>query len=121
MSAEVQKAADAAHWGHLIEAVANQRAGFARLFDNFAPRVKTFMRRSSFGEAIAEELAQEARSRSTNRRCLMRDCQRRRQKRASARRLRSFQRSRCARSGCRLRREGTRGHVDGIRGRRSAP
>ena len=35
------------------------RAAFAALFEHFAPRVKTFMRRSGASEASADELAQE--------------------------------------------------------------
>lgn len=51
---------DAAKWAALIEAVArSDRAAFATLFEYFAPRIKTFMRRSGAGEQRAEELAQE--------------------------------------------------------------
>ena len=48
-------------WERLIEAVAlrRDRAAFAALFSHFAPRVKTFMRRSGASEAEAENLAQE--------------------------------------------------------------
>ena len=48
-------------WGRLIEAVATRRdrAAFVRLFQHFAPRVKTFMLRSGASEAAAEEIAQE--------------------------------------------------------------
>ena len=48
-------------WDQLIEAVAlrRDRAAFAALFGHFAPRVKTFMRRSGASEAEAENLAQE--------------------------------------------------------------
>jgi RNA polymerase sigma-70 factor (ECF subfamily) len=48
-------------WGRLIEAVATRRdrAAFVRLFDHFAPRVKTFMLRSGASPATAEDLAQE--------------------------------------------------------------
>ena len=48
-------------WGLLIEAVATRqdRAAFVRLFEHFAPRVKTFMLRSGASEATAEEIAQE--------------------------------------------------------------
>ena len=50
-----------ATWEQLIEAVAQHgdRAAFARLFGHFAPRIKTFMRRSGMSEADAENLAQE--------------------------------------------------------------
>ena len=50
-----------ANWDRLIEEVAlrRDRAAFAALFDHFAPRVKTFMRRSGASEAEAENLAQE--------------------------------------------------------------
>ena len=48
-------------WERLIEAVAlrRDRAAFAALFSHFAPRVKTFMRRSGASDAEAENLAQE--------------------------------------------------------------
>jgi len=53
---------DAARWAGLIKAVAAERdpSAFAILFDYFAPRVKSFMRRSGVNEANADELAQEA-------------------------------------------------------------
>ena len=62
MTADRSTPTDAAHWGRLIEAVAahQDRAAFAELFDHFAPRVKTFMRRSGASEESADELAQEA-------------------------------------------------------------
>lgn len=49
-------------WARLIGAVAQgrDRAAFVSLFEYFAPRVKTFMRRSGASETAAEELAQEA-------------------------------------------------------------
>jgi RNA polymerase sigma-70 factor, ECF subfamily len=61
MSNESQESVDPAQWGRLIEAVAKRqdRAAFATLFEHFAPRVKSFMRRSGASEASAEELAQE--------------------------------------------------------------
>jgi RNA polymerase sigma-70 factor (ECF subfamily) len=61
MSSDGQKAADGAYWSSLIEAVATHqdRAAFTRLFEYFAPRVKTFMQRSGANQALAEELAQE--------------------------------------------------------------
>jgi len=45
----------------LIAAVAarGDKAAFAALFAHFAPRVKTFMRRSGMSDSLAEELAQE--------------------------------------------------------------
>jgi RNA polymerase sigma-70 factor (ECF subfamily) len=48
-------------WERLIKAVAFQRdrTAFGILFHYFAPRVKTFMRRSGSSEADAENLAQE--------------------------------------------------------------
>jgi RNA polymerase sigma-70 factor, ECF subfamily len=48
-------------WAKLIEAVALQRdrAAFASLFNHFAPRVKTYMRRNGASESEAENLAQE--------------------------------------------------------------
>jgi RNA polymerase sigma-70 factor (ECF subfamily) len=50
-----------ADWDCLIQAVAlyGDRAAFTALFGHFAPRVKTFMRRSGASEAEAENLAQE--------------------------------------------------------------
>ncbi len=60
MPAEDDRTAETA-WGRLIEAVATRRdrAAFVRLFQHFAPRVKTFMLRSGASEAAAEEIAQE--------------------------------------------------------------
>ena len=48
-------------WARSIEAVAlrRDRAAFAGLFGHFAPRVKTYMRRSGASESEAENLAQE--------------------------------------------------------------
>ena len=53
---------DAARWAALIEAVATRRdrEAFATLFEHFAPRIKTFMRRSGATEQSADEFAQEA-------------------------------------------------------------
>lgn len=53
---------DAARWAGLIAAVARDkdREAFATLFTHFAPRIKTFMRRSGASEQSADELAQEA-------------------------------------------------------------
>jgi RNA polymerase sigma-70 factor, ECF subfamily len=50
-----------AHWSALIEAIATSRdrGAFVELFAYFAPRVKTFMRRSGLDEASADDLAQE--------------------------------------------------------------
>ena len=61
MPAESQRAIDAKNWAGLIEAVAKtqDRTAFSTLFEHFAPRVKTFMRRSGASEASADELAQE--------------------------------------------------------------
>jgi RNA polymerase sigma-70 factor (ECF subfamily) len=61
MSSDSRKTAGTAPWGRLIEAVATRqdRAAFAVLFEHFAPRVKSFMRRSGATDAVAEELAQE--------------------------------------------------------------
>jgi RNA polymerase sigma-70 factor (ECF subfamily) len=52
---------DAVRWAALIEAVASRqdREAFATLFEYFAPRIKTFMRRSGASEQSADELAQE--------------------------------------------------------------
>jgi RNA polymerase sigma-70 factor (ECF subfamily) len=49
-------------WAERIEAVARgqDREAFADLFNHFAPRVKTFLRKSGASEAQAEEIAQEA-------------------------------------------------------------
>ena len=53
---------DAARWAALIEAVATRqdREAFATLFEYFAPRIKSFMRRSGASEQSADEFAQEA-------------------------------------------------------------
>jgi len=61
MPADRPMPTDAAHWDRLIEAVAarQDRAAFAQLFEHFAPRIKTFMRRSGASEGSADELAQE--------------------------------------------------------------
>ncbi len=61
MSADRQPSVGAAQWDRLIEAVATRqdRVAFAELFEYFAPRIKTFMRRSGASEATADELAQE--------------------------------------------------------------
>ena len=61
MPDESQGATDATKWAGLIEAVAKRqdRAAFSTLFEHFAPRVKTFIRRSGASEASADELAQE--------------------------------------------------------------
>ncbi len=61
MSNKARPEASAPGWEQLIEAVASRgdRAAFARLFGHFAPRIKTFMRRSGLSEADAENLAQE--------------------------------------------------------------
>jgi len=61
MPAERQRADEATRWAALIEAVAKSqdRGAFATLFEHFAPRVKTFMRRSGASDASADELAQE--------------------------------------------------------------
>ena len=52
---------DAVRWSRLIEAIAveKDRAAFAELFRFFAPRIKTFMKRSGMSEQGADELAQE--------------------------------------------------------------
>jgi len=53
--------AGSARWASLIEAIGSRRdrAAFGQLFAYFAPRVKTFMRRSGLDEASADDLAQE--------------------------------------------------------------
>jgi RNA polymerase sigma-70 factor, ECF subfamily len=50
-----------AHWAIQIEAIATRRdrGAFGQLFAYFAPRVKTFMRRSGLDDASADDLAQE--------------------------------------------------------------
>jgi RNA polymerase sigma-70 factor, ECF subfamily len=52
---------DRPDWAGLIGAVATRqdRAAFARLFNYFAPRIKTYMRRSGASDASADEFAQE--------------------------------------------------------------
>ena len=52
----------AADWSQAIVAIATRkdREAFARLFAYFAPRIKTFMRRSGTSDGEAEEFAQEA-------------------------------------------------------------
>lgn len=52
---------DPARWARLINAIAisRDREAFAELFRFFAPRIKTFMRRSGMSEQAADELAQE--------------------------------------------------------------
>ena len=62
MHAEDDETSDRAEWSRLIVAVAQDqdRVAFARLFEYFAPRLKTYMHRSGATEASAEELAQEA-------------------------------------------------------------
>jgi RNA polymerase sigma-70 factor, ECF subfamily len=49
-------------WSAVMQAIAQHqdRAAFARLFRHFAPRIKTFVRRSGATEADAENVAQEA-------------------------------------------------------------
>ncbi len=61
MPVERQTPLESENWAVLIKAVANHhdRAAFATLFEHFAPRVKTFMRRSGANDASADELAQE--------------------------------------------------------------
>jgi RNA polymerase sigma-70 factor (ECF subfamily) len=53
---------DQPDWAGLISAVATRqdRTAFARLFGYFAPRIKTYMRRSGASDASADEFAQEA-------------------------------------------------------------
>ena len=47
--------------GDLLVAVAERkdRAAFVRLFDHFAPRVKSYLRRLGVGDSQAEDLVQE--------------------------------------------------------------
>ena len=61
MSPERPDTEDPVYWSGLIEAIAARQDhdAFARLFEHFAPRVKTFMRRSGLDEGSADELAQE--------------------------------------------------------------
>jgi RNA polymerase sigma-70 factor, ECF subfamily len=49
-------------WSALIASIASRqdRGAFAQLFEYFAPRIKSFLRRSGLSEQAAEELAQEA-------------------------------------------------------------
>lgn len=50
-----------ASWSEVVRAVAERqdRAAFAALFEHFAPRIKSFMRRSGSSAAEADELVQE--------------------------------------------------------------
>jgi RNA polymerase sigma-70 factor (ECF subfamily) len=59
---EVELGQDAAAMADLLAAVAvrGDRQAFARLFQHYAPRIKTFMRKLGTEDALAEELAQEA-------------------------------------------------------------
>ena len=52
---------DAGQWRQLIQAVAvsRDREAFAKLFDYFAPRIKSVIQRSGASEASAEEIVQE--------------------------------------------------------------
>ena len=61
MDAEDDTIPEPTEWAQLIVAVAmrQDRAAFKRLFEYFAPRVKTYMQRSGATEASADELAQE--------------------------------------------------------------
>jgi RNA polymerase sigma-70 factor (ECF subfamily) len=61
MPTDDEQAAAAAAWPQLIQAVATRqdRTAFVKLFEHFAPRIKTFMLRSGAREATAEEIAQE--------------------------------------------------------------
>ena len=61
MPGENQRVIDETKWAGLIEAVgkSQDRTAFSMLFEHFAPRVKTFMRRSGASDASADELAQE--------------------------------------------------------------
>jgi len=53
---------DSAELGRLIEAVGlnRDRAAFARLFQHFAPRLKTYLMRAGAAPSAAEDFAQEA-------------------------------------------------------------
>jgi RNA polymerase sigma-70 factor (ECF subfamily) len=61
MPTDEEEAAAAAGWGRLIQAVAarQDRAAFVKLFEHFAPRIKSFMLRCGAREPTAEEIAQE--------------------------------------------------------------
>jgi RNA polymerase sigma-70 factor, ECF subfamily len=61
MPSDKARPVGSAHWSVLIEAIATSqdRAAFAELFAYFAPRVKTFMRRSGLDDTSADDLAQE--------------------------------------------------------------
>lgn len=58
----MQKNGGSPDFGRLIAAVAEtrDRAAFARLFDHFAPRLKSFLMRAGADAAAAEDFAQEA-------------------------------------------------------------
>jgi RNA polymerase sigma-70 factor, ECF subfamily len=62
MSSKREAKTDRMDWARLISAIATDkdRSAFAELFEYFAPRIKSFMQRSGVGDAVAEELAQEA-------------------------------------------------------------
>ncbi len=61
MTTEDDAAGQRAKWPQLVRAVAadRDRMAFGALFEYFAPRIKTLMRRSGLSDATAEELAQE--------------------------------------------------------------
>lgn len=61
MASESPGGTDATYWAGLIKVIARDgdALAFALLFEHFAPRVKTFMKRSGAGDAQADELAQE--------------------------------------------------------------
>lgn len=61
MPAEVERSSGGQEWARLIGSIAarQDRDAFARLFDHFAPRIKTYMQRCGASETHAEDLAQE--------------------------------------------------------------
>ena len=62
MSVERPGRAGRDDWAEKIQAIAagRDREAFAEIFNHFAPRVKSFLRKAGASEAQAEEIAQEA-------------------------------------------------------------
>lgn len=62
MSVERPRRARRDDWSEKIQAIASRRDqdAFAEIFNHFAPRVKSFLRKAGASDAQAEEIAQEA-------------------------------------------------------------
>lgn len=58
---KLDAASPGAYWAEQMNAIASRRdrAAFASLFDYFAPRVKSYLRRLGAGDAAADDLAQD--------------------------------------------------------------